>query len=92
MHLNGSYNVKLGKSLFDKDSNRYMTMRCDFMPTSVDKTKPGSLKVIDNKEVVLNMLNVANSGPECTFFRGIARPVQKECILIFNKKVCLIFF
>ncbi|CAH8649607.1 unnamed protein product [Schistosoma rodhaini] len=87
MQLNGTFDVKLGKSFLDRDSTSYMTMRCDFMPASVDRSQPGSIKVNKNKEVVVSLPNVTNSGPDtATLFRGTARPVQKECILIYNKK------
>ncbi|CAH8625988.1 unnamed protein product [Schistosoma guineensis] len=87
MQLNGTFDVKLGKSFLDRDSTSYMTMRCDFMPASVDRSQPGSIKVNESKEVVVSLPNVTNSGPDtATLFRGTARPVQKECILIYNKK------
>ncbi|CAH8431423.1 unnamed protein product [Dicrocoelium dendriticum] len=86
MQLNGTYDVKLGKSFLDPNSAKYLTMRCDFMPASVDRTQPGSIKVDDSKEVVVNLPNVASVGSGSTVFRGSARPVQKECILIYNKK------
>lgn len=86
MQLNGTYDVKLGKSFLDPNSAKYLTMRCDFMPASVDRTQPGSIKVDDSKEVVVHLPNVASVGPGSTVFRGSARPVQKECILIYNKR------
>ncbi|KAK4475376.1 hypothetical protein MN116_000791 [Schistosoma mekongi] len=87
MQLNGTFDVKLGKSFLDRDLTSYMTMRCDFMPASVDRSQPGSIKVNEAKEVVVSLPNVTNAGSDtATLFRGTARPVQKECILIFNKK------
>ncbi|KAG5443089.1 chromatin modification- protein VID21 [Clonorchis sinensis] len=86
MQLNGTFDVKLGKSFLDPDAATFMTMRCDFMPASVDRSQPGSIRVDEGKEVVVNLPNVASIGPGSTCFRGSARPVQKECILIYNKR------
>ncbi|CAL8075773.1 unnamed protein product [Calicophoron daubneyi] len=86
MQLNGTFDVKLGKSFLDPNSATYMTMRCDFMPASVDRSQPGSIRVDNGKEVVVNLPNVASVGAGSTIFRGSARPVQKECILIYNKR------
>ncbi|KAF7256491.1 hypothetical protein EG68_06848 [Paragonimus skrjabini miyazakii] len=86
MQLNGTFDVKLGKSFMDPSSATYMTMRCDFMPASVDRTQPGTIKVDEGKELVVNLPNVASVGAGSTVFRGSARPVQKECMLIYNKR------
>nr|CAH8852590.1 unnamed protein product [Trichobilharzia regenti] len=87
MQLNGTFDVKLGKSFLDRDPTSYMTMRCDFMPASVDRSQPGSIKVNEGNEVVVDMPNVTSTTLEATTtFRGTARSVQKECILIYNKK------
>ncbi|VDP74671.1 unnamed protein product [Echinostoma caproni] len=86
MQLNGTFDVKLGKSFLEPSAATYMTIRCDFMPASVDRSKPGSIKVDDGREVVVNLPNVASVGAGSTMFRGSARPVQKECILIYNKR------
>ncbi|THD22838.1 ELL-associated factor [Fasciola hepatica] len=86
MQLNGTFDVKLGKSFLEPSSATYITMRCDFMPASVDRTKPGSIRVDESKEVVVNLPNVASVAAGSTVFRGSARPVQKECILIYNKR------
>ncbi|KAA3673631.1 ELL-associated factor [Paragonimus westermani] len=89
MQLNGTFDVKLGKSFMDPSSATYMTMRCDFMPASVDRTQPGTIKVDEGKELVVNLPNVASVGAGSTVFRGSARPVQKECMLIYNKRELL---
>lgn len=92
MQLNGTFDVKLGKSFLEPSSATYITMRCDFMPASVDRTKPGSIRVDESKEVVVNLPNVASVAAGSTVFRGSARPVQKECILIYNKRVRFVTF
>ncbi|CAH8616600.1 unnamed protein product [Heterobilharzia americana] len=87
MQLSGTFDVKLGKSFLDRDSTSYMTSRFDFMPASVDRSQPGSMKVNESKEVIVNLPNIPNTGTDATtVFRGTARPVQKECFLIYNKK------
>ncbi|CAH8867906.1 unnamed protein product [Trichobilharzia szidati] len=95
MQLTGTFDVKLGKSFLHRDptASSYMTMRCDFMPASVDRSQPGSIRVNEGNEVVVNMPNVTSTTSEnttattttTTTFRGTARSVQKECILIYNK-------
>ncbi|CAH8858782.1 unnamed protein product [Trichobilharzia szidati] len=87
MQLSGTFDVKLGKSFLDRDPTSYMTMRCDFMPASVDRSQPGSIRVNEGNEVVVDMPNVTSTNLDATTtFRGTARSVQKECILIYNKK------
>ena len=62
-------------------------MRCDFLPASVDRNQSGSIKISNEKEVDVRLPNVPNAEQPSTLFKGNLRNVQKECILIFNKKV-----
>ncbi|VDD80961.1 unnamed protein product [Mesocestoides corti] len=85
MPLQGTYEVKLGQSFIDPSQNYFMTMRCNFLPASVDKDQPGTIKINDDNEVGVRLPNVPGAEQPSTLFKGNIRPVQKECILIYNK-------
>ncbi|CDI97538.1 ell associated factor 1 [Echinococcus multilocularis] len=85
MPLQGKYEVKLGRSFLDPSQNCFMTMRCDFLPASVDREQPGSIKIVNEKEVDVRLPNVPGAEQSSTLLKGNIRPVQKECLLIYNK-------
>lgn len=62
-------------------------MRCDFLPASVDRDQPGTIKITNDSEVGVRLPNVSGAEPSSTLFKGNVRPVQKECLLIYNKRV-----
>ncbi|VDM34653.1 unnamed protein product [Hydatigera taeniaeformis] len=85
MPLQGKYEVKLGRSFLDPSQNCFMTMRCDFLPASVDREQPGSIRIVNEKEVDVRLPNVSGAEQSSTLLKGNMRPVQKECLLIYNK-------
>ncbi|KAL5962507.1 ELL-associated factor 1 [Taenia solium] len=85
MPLQGKYEVKLGRSFLDPSQNSFMTMRCDFLPASVDREQPGSIRIVNEKEVDVRLPNVPGAEQSSTLLKGNIRPVQKECLLIYNK-------
>ena len=87
MPLQGKYDVKLGRSFLEPSQSGFIIMRCDFLPASVDRNQSGSIKISNEKEVDVRLPNVPNAEQPSTLFKGNLRNVQKECILIFNKKV-----
>ncbi|KAL3320688.1 chromatin modification- protein VID21 [Cichlidogyrus casuarinus] len=82
MMLKGDFDLKLGKTFTDSSAPSFMTVRYDFMPASVDKTNPGSISFEDGKSVSVDLPAISGS----IHFDGPARPVSKECVLIYNKR------
>lgn len=56
----------------------------DFKPASVDKGKEGCIEVGDGNEVTVTLPHVAGSKTSCTVYKGSKKPVQKECVLIYD--------
>lgn len=77
--------MKLGRSFVDPPQSTFMTMRCDFLPASVDKNQPGTISITNDKEVGIRLPSVSGAEPNSTLFKGNIRPVHKECLLIYNK-------
>ncbi len=87
MSLQGKYEVKLGRSFLDPAQQSFMTMRCDFLPASVDREQPGTITITNDKDVGVVLPNVPRAEQSTTLLKGNMRPVQKECLLIYNKVV-----
>ncbi|KAL7057788.1 hypothetical protein AAHC03_017192 [Spirometra sp. Aus1] len=85
MPLRGKYEVKLGRSFVEPPQSTFMTMRCDFLPASVDKNQAGTISITNDKEVGIRLPSVNGTEPNSTLFKGNIRPVHKECLLIYNK-------
>ncbi|KAM7536225.1 hypothetical protein Aperf_G00000088795 [Anoplocephala perfoliata] len=83
--LQGTYDVKIGQSFTDPSQNGFMTMRCDFLPASVDREQPGQVKITNEKDVDVRLPNVSGADHPSTLFKGNLRQATKECVLIFNK-------
>ncbi|VUZ43057.1 unnamed protein product [Hymenolepis diminuta] len=85
MPLHGTYDVKLGQSFTNPSQNGFITMRCDFLPASVDRDQPGQIKITNDKDVDVRLPNVPSADHQSTLFKGTLRPAPKECVLIFNR-------
>ncbi|VDO04453.1 unnamed protein product [Rodentolepis nana] len=85
MPLQGTYDVKLGQSFTNPSQNGFITMRCDFLPASVDRDQPGQIKITNDKDVDVRLPNVPSADHQSTLFKGTLRPAPKECVLIFNR-------
>ncbi|XP_022099917.1 ELL-associated factor 2-like isoform X2 [Acanthaster planci] len=81
-----AHQLKLGRS-FDRDKHRaFHTIRYDFKPKSVDHSKEAVLEVGEGNEVTITLPNVESKGTMCTKFKGSKRPLQKECVLIYDHR------
>ncbi|XP_071803143.1 uncharacterized protein [Asterias amurensis] len=81
-----SHQLKLGRS-FDRDRHRaFHTVRYDFKPASIDHTKEALLEVGEGHEVNITLPNVESKGTAYTKFKGSKRPLQKECVLIYDHR------
>lgn len=85
MPLQGTYDVKLGQSFTNPSQNGFITMRCDFLPASVDRDQPGQIKITNDKDVDVRLPNMPSADHQSTLFKGTLRPAPKECVLIFNR-------
>lgn len=92
MPLQGTYDVKIGQSFTDPSQKGFMTMRCDFLPASVDRDQPGQVKITNEKDVDVRLPNVSGADHSSTLFKGNLRQATKECVLIYNKTVWIVFF
>ncbi|KAM0961220.1 hypothetical protein ACFX2I_020524 [Malus domestica] len=61
------YNLTLGPSFRDGSENKYCTLRYDFKPASIDKTKPGALKKTKDNRVTVEFQNNQVGKPNVTF-------------------------
>ncbi|KAF3431686.1 hypothetical protein FNV43_RR26418 [Rhamnella rubrinervis] len=66
------YNLTLGPSFKDDSSNKYCTLRYEFKPASIDKTKPGSLR--KTKENRINTLRLERLHRAVKQLRHVRQP------------------
>lgn len=57
----------------------------DFKPASVDQNQEGELEVGEANEITVTLPNVQQSKTACTVYKGSKKPIQKECVLIYDK-------
>jgi len=75
--------LKLGES-FGKDGMAFHSIRYDFQPASVDVTKMAAVEIQEKNSVTVTVPHLEGSGTLNTVYKGNKRPVQKECVLIFD--------
>lgn len=81
---NKSHKLILGSSFRQTGNTAFHTARYDFKPASVDNQREGVLEIGGGNEVTISLPNVQGSKTPCTVYKGNKRPVQKECVLIYD--------
>lgn len=81
---NKSRKLILGNSFRQAGNTAFHTARYDFKPASVDNQREGVLEIGSGNEVTISLPNVQGSKTPCTVYKGNKRPVQKECVLIYD--------
>ncbi|EXB65618.1 hypothetical protein L484_025884 [Morus notabilis] len=77
------YNLTLGPSFKDEASNKYCTLRYEFKPASIDKTKPGSLRKTKENRVTVEFHNNQLGKPKVTF-DGSSEDYKNDAVLLFD--------
>lgn len=81
---NKSHKLNLGSSFRQSGNTAFHTARYDFKPASVDNQREGVLEIGSGNEVTISLPNVQGSKTPCTVYKGNKKPVQKECVLIYD--------
>lgn len=77
------YNLTLGPSFKDESSSKYCTLRYEFKPASIDKTKPGSLRKTKENRVTVEFHNNQLGKPKVTF-DGCSEDYKNDAVLFFD--------
>ncbi|KAJ9153130.1 hypothetical protein P3X46_026607 [Hevea brasiliensis] len=79
------YNLTLGPSFKeDAPNNKYCTLRYDFKPASIDKTKPGSLHKNKENRVSVEFQNIQLGKPKVTFEGSSEDYKENDAVLFFD--------
>ncbi|GAV79937.1 EAF domain-containing protein [Cephalotus follicularis] len=78
------YNLTLGPSFKDDSSNKYCTLRYEFKPASIDKTKVGSLHKNKENRVSLEFQNNQLGKPNVTFEGSSEDYKENDAVLFFD--------
>ncbi|XP_044494112.1 ELL-associated factor 2-like isoform X2 [Mangifera indica] len=78
------YNLTLGSSFKDDSSNKYCTLRYEFKPASIDKTKPGSLHKNKDNRVSVEFHNNQLGKPKVTFEGSSEDYKENDAVLLFD--------
>ncbi|KAJ1415920.1 Transcription elognation factor Eaf, N-terminal [Sesbania bispinosa] len=78
------YNLTLGPSFKDESSNKYCTLRYEFKPASVDKTKPGLLRKTKENRVSVEFQNNQIGKPKVTFEGNSEEYKENDAVLFFD--------
>ncbi|XP_031260968.1 ELL-associated factor 2 [Pistacia vera] len=78
------YNLTLGSSFKDDSSNKYCTLRYEFKPASIDKTKPGSLHKKKDNRVSVEFQNNQLGKPKVTFGGSSEDYKENDAVLLFD--------
>ncbi|XP_028757769.1 ELL-associated factor 1 [Neltuma alba] len=78
------YNLTLGPSFKDESSNKYCTLRYEFKPASVDKTKPGLLRKTKENRVSVEFQNNQIGKPKVTFEGSSEEYKENDAVLFFD--------
>lgn len=78
------YNLTLGSSFKDDSSNKYCTLRYEFKPASVDKTKPGYLRKSKENRVAVEFQNNQVGKPKVTFEGNSEEYKENDAVLFFD--------
>ncbi|KAL5563959.1 hypothetical protein UlMin_033706, partial [Ulmus minor] len=77
LHSNRWYNLTVGPSFKAKSSNKFCTLRYEFKPASIDKTKSGSLLKIKENSVNVEFHN-NQLGKHKVNFEGSSKDYKLE--------------
>ncbi|GLT35030.1 hypothetical protein SLA2020_095150 [Shorea laevis] len=80
------YDLTLGSSFSDDSSNKYCTLRYEFKPASIDKTKPGSLHKNKDNRVTVEFHNNQLGKPKVTFEGSSEDYKDNDAVLFFDGK------
>ncbi|XP_004503337.1 uncharacterized protein [Cicer arietinum] len=80
------YNLTLGPSFKDDSANKYCTLRYEFKPASVDKTKPGLLRKTKENRVSVEFQNNQVGKPKVTFEGNSEEYKENDAVLFFDGK------
>ncbi|KAI5382612.1 hypothetical protein KIW84_070159 [Lathyrus oleraceus] len=78
------YNLTLGPSFKDDSANKYCTLRYEFKPASVDKTKPGMLRKSKENRVSVEFQNNQIGKPKVTFEGNSEEYKENDAVLFFD--------
>uniref|UniRef100_H2YGY1 Transcription elongation factor Eaf N-terminal domain-containing protein n=1 Tax=Ciona savignyi TaxID=51511 RepID=H2YGY1_CIOSA len=71
----------MGNTFRKKKKTAFHIVRYDFKPASVDSNQEGQIDVGDNNDVTITLPHSQGSK---SVYKGSKKPVQKECVLIFD--------
>ncbi|KAK2385578.1 ell-associated factor Eaf [Trifolium repens] len=78
------YDLTLGPSFKDESSNKYCTLRYEFKPASIDKTKPGLLRKTKENRVSVEFQNNQIGKPKVTFEGNSEEYKENDAVLFFD--------
>ncbi|KAL5553381.1 hypothetical protein UlMin_040782 [Ulmus minor] len=82
------YNLTLGPSFKAESSNKYCTLRYEFKPASIDKTKPGSLRKTKENRVNVEFHNNQLGKPKVNFEGSSEDYKENDAVLFFDGVNC----
>jgi len=78
------YNLTLGPSFKSDSSNKFCTLRYEFKPASIDKTKAGSLHKTKENRVSVEFHNNQLGKPKVTFEGSSEEYKESDAVLFFD--------
>ncbi|KAB5544814.1 hypothetical protein DKX38_012926 [Salix brachista] len=78
------YNLTLGPSFKEESSNKYCTLRYEFKPASIDKTKPGLFHKNKDNRVSVEFQNNQLGKPKVTFEGSSEDYKENDAVLFFD--------
>lgn len=80
------HDLQLGSTFGKNPSVSYHSIRYDFQPASVDSRQLSTVEIDKKKSVTVTVPHIEGSSKKETVYKGVKRPLQKECVLIVNNK------
>ncbi|KAK4741537.1 hypothetical protein SAY87_025125 [Trapa incisa] len=78
------YNLTLGPSFSHQSSNKYCTLRYEFKPASIDKSKPGKLQKTKENRVSVEFQNNQPGKPKVAFKGSSEDYKDSDAVLFFD--------
>ncbi|KAK4793418.1 hypothetical protein SAY86_023853 [Trapa natans] len=78
------YNLSLGASFSHQSSNKYCTLRYEFKPASIDKSRPGKLRKSKDNRVSVEFQNNQPGKPEVAFGGSSEDYKDTDAVLFFD--------
>ncbi|OWM86254.1 ELL-associated factor 1 [Punica granatum] len=78
------YNLTLGSSFSHQSSSKYCTLRYEFKPASIDKTKPGKLQKNTENRVSVEFQNNQPGKPKVAFEGSSEDYKDNDAVLFFD--------